>query len=157
MISPEVLRRYPFFSFLNEAQLQALAMLGEEVTYPPETVVFESGQAANALYLSLEGTFSYYFVVVSEHDPYYRKEYYLCDINPGEIFGISALVEPYIYTATMRAEKLSRALRFDAVALRALCAVDVHLSCAFMRALARVAMERLQMTRTQLIAARQGG
>lgn len=157
MISPEVLRRYPFFNFLNEAQLQALAMLGEEVTYPQGTVIFESGQAANALYFSLEGTFSYYFVVTSEHDPYYRKEYYICDINPGEVFGISALIEPYIYTATMRAEKPGRALRFDAVALRALCAVDVHLSCAFMRAMARVAMERLQMTRMQLIAARQGG
>lgn len=155
MISPELLRRYPFFSFLNEEQRNALAMIGEEVTYEPGQVLFESGQPAEALYFALEGTFSYYLVVTSEHDPYYRKEYYICDINPGEVFGISALIEPYVYTATMRAEKGGRALRFNAYALRALCEVDVHLSYAFMRALAHVAMDRLQMMRTQLIAARQ--
>ncbi len=155
MISPELLRRYPFFSFLNEEQRNALAMIGEEVTYEPGQALFESGKPAEALYFALEGTFSYYLVVTSEHDPYYRKEYYICDINPGEIFGISALIEPYVYTATMRAEKGGRALRFDSHALRALCEVDVHLSCAFMRTLARTALERLQMTRNQLIAARQ--
>jgi len=30
MISPELLRRFPFFNFMNDAQLKAVAMIAEE-------------------------------------------------------------------------------------------------------------------------------
>ena len=33
MISPEILRRYPFFGFMTDAELKAVAMIAEEVSY----------------------------------------------------------------------------------------------------------------------------
>jgi len=93
-------------------------------------------------------------LVTSKHDPSYKKEYFVSDINPGEIFGISALIEPYIYTATLRADKVSRVIQIRAAPLRALCEVDMKLSSGLHHAVAKAAMERLNNTRTQLVAAK---
>ena len=107
---------------------------------------------AQALYFLVKGHLPYYMVVKTEHVPDYNQEYFIGYINPEEIFGISALIEPYQYTATLRAEKACRVIKIDAPALRALCEVDSHLSVGLMKAVARAAMERLQMARVQLIA-----
>jgi CRP-like cAMP-binding protein len=154
MISPELLRRFPFFSFMNDKQLKAVAMIAEEKTYNNAEDVVANNTPASKLFFLIEGTASYYYIVTSEHDPYYKQEYFISDFNPGEIFGISALIEPYVFTASVRAEKTCRLIEIDASALRALCEVDMQLSCGLMRAVAKAAMERLQHTRVQLIAAK---
>jgi CRP-like cAMP-binding protein len=154
MISPELLRRFPFFNFMDDAQLKAVAMIAEELTYKKDEVIVEAGKPADHFFLLIDGDIAYYAVITSEHDPYYAKEYFISDINPGEIFGISALIEPYIFTATMRADKISRIIQINASALRALCEVDLKLSVGLNRAVAKAAMERLQHTRVQLIAAK---
>jgi CRP-like cAMP-binding protein len=154
MISPELLRRFPFFGFMNDAQLKAVAMIAQEMECKIGDNIVNAGTPAASLYFLIEGSASYYYIVTSEHDPYYKQEYYISDFNPGEIFGISALIEPYIYTAAVRAEKPCRIIKIDAPALRALCEVDAKLSCGLMQAVAKSAMERLQHTRVQLIAAK---
>jgi CRP-like cAMP-binding protein len=154
MISPELLRRFPFFNFMDDKQLKAVAMIAEDKTYDEGTDIVTYNSPAQKLFFLIEGTASYYYIVTSEHDPYYKQEYFISDFNPGEIFGISALIEPYVFTATVRAEKSSHLIEIDASALRALCEVDMQLSCGLMRAVAKAAMERLQHTRVQLIAAK---
>ena len=154
MISPELLRRFPFFSFMEDAQLKAVAMIAEELTYEKDEVIVEAGKPADHFFFLIEGDVGYYSVATSEHDPYYKKEYFIAGINPGEIFGISALIEPYIFTATMKAEKVSHVIEIKAPALRALCEVDIKLSCGLHKAVAMAAMERLQFTRVQLVAAK---
>jgi len=154
MISPELLRRFPFFNFMDDAQLKAVAMIAEELTYEKDELIVEAGKPADHFYFLIDGSVAYYYHVTSEHDPYYNKDYFISDINPGEIFGISALIEPHIFTATMRTDKASRIIQINASALRALCEVDLRLSCGLHRAVAKAAMERLQHTRVQLIAAK---
>jgi hypothetical protein len=41
MISLELLRRYPFFAGLDEAELKAIAMIADEVRVPAKTILFE--------------------------------------------------------------------------------------------------------------------
>ena len=154
MISPELLRRFPFFNFMDDKQLKAVAMIAEEKTYEDGTDIVAHETPASKLFFLIEGTASYYYIVTIEHDPYYKQEYFISDFNPGEIFGISALIDPYVFTATVRAEKSCHLIEIDAPALRALCEVDIPLSCGLMRAVAKAAMERLQHTRVQLIAAK---
>jgi CRP-like cAMP-binding protein len=154
MISPELLRRFPFFGFMDDKQLKAVAMIADEKKYNHGEDVVAYNTPASKLFFLIEGTASYYYVVTSEHDPYYKQEYFISDFNPGEIFGISALIEPFVFTASVRAEKSCRLIEIDASALRALCEVDMQLSCGLMRAVAKAAMERLQHTRVQLIAAK---
>jgi CRP-like cAMP-binding protein len=139
---------------MDDAQLKAVAMIAEELTYEKDELIVEAGKPADHFYFLIDGSVAYYYHVTSEHDPYYNKDYFISAINPGEIFGISALIEPYIFTATMRTDKASRIIQINASALRALCEVDLKLSVGLNRAVAKAAMERLQHTRVQLIAAK---
>ncbi len=107
---------------------------------------------AEAFYFVTKGNLPYYIVVTSEHIPDYRHEYFVGYINPEEIFGISALLEPHRYTATMRADKPCSVIKIDAPALRALCDMDLQLQVGLLEAVAKAAMDRLQMTRVLLVA-----
>lgn len=154
MISPELLRRYPFFGFLDNAELKAVAMIAEELTLEASESLFEIEQPAEALYLLMDGAIELYYVVIDDYDPTLRKEFYISDINPGEICGISALIEPYQYTSTARAACLSHLVKVESAGLRAVCEVDSHLAYRLMRQVAKSALERLHATRVQLVAAR---
>lgn len=153
MISPELLRRYPFFSCLDDAQQKAVAMITEEISVPAGIVLFEEGQPAAALYFLLEGGVDLYFNVPGEEGAP-GKEFWAGEINPGEPFGISALIEPYRLTAMARTSAPSRILKIDAAALRALCEVDHRMAYAMIRQVAKAAMERLHATRIQMIGER---
>ncbi len=41
MISPELLRRYPFFGSLTDDQLKAIAMIAKEKTYTKDTILIK--------------------------------------------------------------------------------------------------------------------
>jgi len=154
MVSPELLRRYPFFGKLGDEQLAAVAMLAEEVTYKRNETVFEADHPADAMYFLIEGCVDLHYIVADEINPELRKEFFISEINPGEPFGISALIEPYVYTGSIRTTCPSRVIRFEANGLRALREVDTKICAALMRQIAKVAMSRLHDTRVQLAAAR---
>lgn len=153
MVSPELLRRYPFFGELDAAQVKAIAMISEEVSYVKDAVVLEEGQPANTLYLLIDGEVDLYYRSEKEKGHGVRKELLAGVINSGDIFAISALIEPFIYTATVRAGKNSHVIKIDAVALRTLMGKKCELGYVLMRQIAKASMERLQYTRVQLAAA----
>jgi CRP-like cAMP-binding protein len=153
MVSPEILRRYPFFGTLSDAQIKAIAMIAEEETKGKGTVICEEGQPAKAFYLLLSGGVSLYYKSEEEFYPRSRKDFLVGEINPGEVFAISLFVEPYKYTATVRAEQDCRVVRFDAEGLNKLIEKDPRLNCILMREIAKAAMERLAFARVQLAAA----
>lgn len=153
MISPELLRRFPFFNFCDDMQLKAVAMLAEEVEVGPGTSLFESEHRAVALYVMVDGRIDLNYKVIDHADPRIVKELFINELNPGDIFGLSALVEPYICPVTAKALAASQVIRLDARGLRALSELDVKLQAGLMRATAKVAMDRLNATRTQLAAA----
>ncbi|MBI4674136.1 MAG: Crp/Fnr family transcriptional regulator [Chloroflexi bacterium] len=150
MVSPELLRRYPFFGCLDETQTKALAMIAEEVACARGVQIFAEGEPARYLDLLMEGSVDLFFI--ASRDP--RDQLLVGEINPGEPFSISAMIEPYLLTSSAVAATHCRLLRLDAPALRALCEVDCRLGYTLMRQLATVAIRRLDTTRIQLAAAR---
>jgi CRP-like cAMP-binding protein len=154
MISPELLRRYPFFGLLTDAQLKAIAMIAQEENISSGTQIFNEGNKADTFYLLLQGSVDLFYTVDTEGVLDFNKEFLVGEINPGEAFGISALVEPYIFSATAKADQNLRFIAIDAVALRALLEKDSKMSCVVMYQVAKVFAERLQSTRIQLAAAR---
>lgn len=154
MVSPELLRRYPFFGNLGDEHLRAIAMLAEESTCQEGETLFETERPADALYFLIDGCVDLHYIVVDEINTELRKDFFVSEINPGEPFGISALIEPYVYTGTVRATCASRIIRIEAAGLRALCAVDLKICAGLMRQVAKAAMQRLYDTRVQLAAAR---
>ena len=154
MVSPELLRRYPFFGPFGSDQLNAIAMLTDEVTFQKGDTIFETDQPANALYFLIEGGVDVHYIIADAIDADLRKDFFISEINPGEPFGISALIEPYRYSGSVQASSAARVLKIEAAGLRALCEVDPKIAAVLMRQAAKAAMLRLHDTRVQLAAAR---
>lgn len=155
MISPELLRRYPLFGLMSATQQKAIAMIAEEVSCEDGEIIFREGQPAHAFYLLLEGSVDLYFRLHADtHGDSLRDKILVGEINPGEPFGLSALIEPYVLTLTAHASRPSRLLKMDASVLRALCDEDDRMGYVLMRQTAKALAERLLSVRLQLAAAR---
>ncbi len=153
MISPELLRRYPFFGTLTDAQLRQIAMISDEETHDKGKILLKEKAPADDLYLLIKGSVDLLFTVEEEYHPDRRKEFPVGEINHGEIFGISALIEPHRYTSTVRAASPVEVIHINGRALREQCTADPSLSCHLYAQVAMLALERLDATRVQLAAA----
>ncbi len=153
MISPEILRKYPFFGSLEDKHLKELAMLAEEVIYESGEVIFQEGGPATALYFLLDGYVELYYTLGEKKRATLAKGIPVGEINPGEPFSISALIEPHVLTATASTSVQSRVLKFDAKALHSLFKKDGRLAYSLTLQAAKSAIERLHASRVQLAAA----
>jgi CRP-like cAMP-binding protein len=86
MVSPELLRRYPFFGRLTLAELAALAQGASRVEAAPGEYVIREGEPARNCYLIVEGEVR---IVVA---PAAWATGGRADVMQGELFGWSALV-----------------------------------------------------------------
>lgn len=153
MISPELLRRFPFFAGFSDQQLKALAMIADEIELPVKTVVFEEGSDAKKFYILIEGSIDLTIKSEEESDSATRRIFAVGEINPGEVFGINALLEPFTNGFTETTEQNCELIEFDAVALKALMEGDKDFAYQLMMQVAKSLMERLYNTRVQLAAA----
>ncbi len=153
MISPELLRRYPFFGQFKNGQLDVLAMLGEQINFDDDQLIFEQGKPASSLFFLLDGCIDLYYTIPDNTLPGGQKEIPVCEINVGEPFGISTLIEPNTLTSTARSRGNSRALSFSGDGLKKIMQEDPALELVMLRRISHTAIERLYATRTQLAAA----
>jgi CRP-like cAMP-binding protein len=151
MISIELLRRYPFFALLTEDQLKAIAMIAEEKIYPKETLLVKENTPANKLILLLEGDVD---LIYSGGGEGATSNALVGSIAPGEMLGVSSIIEPYIYISSARATVPVKVVEIDGAAVRALMQVDKFLGCALMSNVATAVLERLKYTQVELAAAR---
>lgn len=151
MISPELLRRYPFFASLNEEQLKAIAMMAEEKNYPKGILLVKEDAPANKLTLLLEGDVDLVFSGGGEGAVVNAL---VGSIAPGEMLGVSSLIEPYKYISSARATVPVKVIEIDGAALRNLMATDVQLGYMLMSKVAAAVLERLKFTQVELAAAR---
>ena len=151
MVSPELLRRYPFFAMLNDEQLKAIAMIAEEKSYPKDTLLVKENTTATVLSLLIEGDIDLIFSGGGEGA---IVNALVGSIAPGEVYGVSSLIEPYRYTATARATMPVKVVEINSTALRTLIDKEEKLGCAVMRNLAAAVLERLKYTQVELAAAR---
>jgi len=144
MISPEVLRRYPYFADVSEESLKQLAMIAEEKAIPANTVVFNEGDPAEYLSVILQG----------EVNIQYRLgtgELRTVDtLVAGDLLGWSALIEPYRYTAIATTTKPTQLARLDGPRLRKLCEDDPLLGYKLTTQIAKLLAHRLEGARVQL-------
>jgi CRP-like cAMP-binding protein len=154
MISPELLRRYRCFGSLGDDQLRAIAMICTEESFKREAVLDKEERAAKALCLLTTGNVDLSFTIEQEDAPKSRKDLPVGEINTGEVFGVSALVAPNVFTAMARASQDGSLLKIDGAALRKLFDEDPRIGHNVMCPMAKALAERLQATRVQLAAAR---
>jgi CRP/FNR family transcriptional regulator, cyclic AMP receptor protein len=151
MVSPELLRRYPFFASLVEKQLEAIAMIAQEKQYPKGALLVKENNEATCLALLIEGDIDLIFSGGGEGA---ISNALVGSIAPGEVYGVSSLIEPYRYTATAKATIPVKVIEVDGLALRALVEKDSGMGCIMMRNVAVAVLERLRYTQVELAAAR---
>ena len=155
MISPEILRKYPFFAFLSPKHLNQLAMIADELPINQGDCLFDTGDMADALYILLSGSIE---LATESYDVYYkpelRRSYLVGEVNPGEPFGLSAVIPPYRMSASALATSDSQVLRIEAVDLRDYMAENSDFAAGLYQKMNEALMERLNYTRIQLAAAR---
>ncbi len=153
MISPEILRRYPFFGVFTDSQLKSLAIISEILSLAQGATLFHEGQSADYLCLLMDGALDLVHSVQEERRPENCKEYPVGEINPGEPIGFSAIIDPYLYTATVRASVDSNIIRIDSGNLRKMCHNDHDLAYNVLMQVNKYLLERLNWARIQLAAA----
>ena len=144
MISPEILRRYPYFAAAQEEGLRVLAMICDEVVVPAGTVMYREGDKADKLFILVDGEVDIQYTLGS-------GELRTVDtIVPGELLMWSALVEPYKSTALVVTRQNSKLIAVDSEKLRAYCAKDHKIANDVLLHLTKMLATRLEGARIQL-------
>jgi CRP-like cAMP-binding protein len=144
MISPEQLRRYPYFADVQEASLRQVAMISEEKSIPAGAVIFEEGDAADNLYIIADGEIDIEYTLGS------GEKRTVDTVVAGELSMWSALVEPYKSTATGTAKSDTKLIAIDGGKLRDLCEQDHDLGYRMLICLTKLLAARLEGARVQL-------
>jgi CRP/FNR family transcriptional regulator, cyclic AMP receptor protein len=144
MISPEVLRRYPYFVGINDESLKQLAAIAEEKVVPAGSVMFREGDPASYLSVILKGEVHVQYMLGNGE---LRTVDTLVD---GDLLMWSALVEPYKATALGMTTKETHMVRIDAAKLRICCEKEPILGYRLMTQVAKLLAHRLDGARVQL-------
>ena len=144
MISPEILRRYPYFAAAQDEGLRNLAMLCEEASIPAGTVMYREGDKADKLLILVEGEFDIQYTLGS-------GELRTVDtLVNGDLLVWSALVEPHRCTTVGTTAQGTQLIAIDAAKLRDLCEQDSLLGHRLMSQAAKLLAHRLEGARIQL-------
>lgn len=162
MISPEHLRRYPFFAGLNTDQINTLAQVAEEQIVESEHFFFHEDEELSHFYIAIEGAVAIVFELPErdvEHtisDQFMRKlrtkDVVISTVGPGDVFGWSGLIPPYTATAGAKAVTPCRVIAFDQKEVMAIFAKDVKFGYLMTQKAAQVIRNRLRDFRIESLA-----
>jgi len=147
MVSPELLRRFPFFAGLTDEELKSIAMISDEKHYEANTFIFRERNKADKLYVLLEGTVD---IMVDTDEEGLRHET-VSTLSQGDAFCWSAVVEPHILTASAFAATPTNVIAVDGAGLRAMFELDCHLGYRVLQKAAQLVSNRLKDTRIQML------
>jgi CRP-like cAMP-binding protein len=137
MISPEILRRYPFFSSVKDDSLKKIAMISEEKTAPAGHILHHEDEPATHLYIIEEGEVDIQYVLGTGE---YKTVY---TVVKGELMLWTSLVEPFKTRAVARIKKPVKLIAMDAPKLRELFQADPMLGYRAMCAITKAIGDRL--------------
>lgn len=147
MLSVRMLNRIPAFRGLEEDSVQDLLSVVNRIEVAPYQPIFQEDEDAKKIYFLESGR-----VLISIRDGAGgRKTVHVA--RPGECFGWSALVPPYVFFASAHAQEPSEVDVLDADALRMRMRRHPDLAWNVFEALAATIAEGLAGTRVQLLAA----
>jgi CRP/FNR family cyclic AMP-dependent transcriptional regulator len=147
MVSPELLRRFPFFSGLTDEEIKSIAMVSDEERHEANTFIFREGDKAQKMYVLIEGTVD---IMVNTDEEGLERET-VSTLTHGDVFCWSAVVEPNLLTASAFAATPARVVAIDGAGLRAMFELDCHLGFRILQKAAVIISSRLKDTRIQML------
>jgi CRP-like cAMP-binding protein len=134
-----------FGQALSTHARERLAAVGEVHRVEPGAILIREGTETERMGILLDGLLSLRVAVAG------RGRATLMTIEPGDVFGWSAVVPPHRSTSTVVALQPSEVIVFDADRLRALLREDDALAATIYPRLLECVSRRLVATRTQLL------
>jgi CRP-like cAMP-binding protein len=157
MISPETLRRYPYFAGIDEESLRSVAVLGEENDFKKDEVIFtESGEFLASDRIYQEGEKAKHLMLITEGEIDIAltfsadNQVIVGTLVAGDLMAISSLLPPYHLTSTAIARSDGKMICIEAEGLRKLMDEDADLGYHMMAGAAKALRDRLQNTRVEL-------
>ncbi len=123
---------------LSREQRRQIKALGKIESYGPDAVICSEGVEARTFYLVEDGR------VAVESQVARGMRFPLSIVYPGQAFGWSALVPPYVYTATVLSLSDTRVIAIDQEALLSLMKSDTSLGFIVIQNVACVVASRLR-------------
>ena len=123
---------------LSREQRQQIKGLGKPEHYEPDAVICTEGTEARKFYLVQDGR------VAVESQVARGMRFPLSIVYPGQAFGWSALVPPYVYTATVLSLSETRVTAIDQEALLSLMKSDPSLGFIIIQNVACIVASRLR-------------
>ena len=140
-----VLRRSELFSDLDDKELRIVEAMMEPKQVAPGALICKQGKLEENIYIVEDGAVA----IVLEVGPMSQRQVQAaCNY---ESFGWSAMVEPYVSTASVKATEKTKLLAFSADNLKSLCKSRPDLGCKIYHAVARVVAKRLRQAYIQLV------
>jgi CRP-like cAMP-binding protein len=134
---PNYLKAVSCFHDLSDDQLKRLAQIADALCYPPQHTLFEEGKPGKRLFFLVKGDVEVLYHI-SEDGPVHVDT-----LTGEEVAGCSALIEPYVYTATERSLTEVEVLEIDAEALRNMMREDCSLGFAIQQRVIALLMDRI--------------
>jgi len=161
MVSPELMRRYPFFGKLSRDQLDKLAQVGHELSMESGHYFFHEGDELVQFYVVLEGEVG---IIVDLTDDrvdqplsgqltgeIITREIVTSRVGPGEMFGWSALVLPHTATSSCKALSPCRVMGFDCKQLHQMFEEDCRFGYVMLLKATKIIRARLRSLRIELL------
>ena len=162
MISPELLRRYPFFAGLTMSQISTLAQAALEERYETNHFLFHEGDRLTHFYLLLEGAVGIALEVPARDVTHSISDQLagtmksdvivVSTVGPGELFGWSAVLPPHEATSAGKVLANSRVVAFDGAELLQAFVDDPQFGYQMTQKLAGLVRQRLYDMRIESLA-----
>lgn len=132
----EAIQESELFRGVTPRILTEIAKESEEVIFKKGTTIFSKGEVSQDIYELIEGSIDLMAT---------KKEIvHLTVSRSGQIFGWSALVEPYTRTATARCPVDTRAIRISRDSIEKTIEKHPHEGTAILKNLMRIIADRLR-------------
>ncbi|HEU5205582.1 MAG TPA: cyclic nucleotide-binding domain-containing protein [Candidatus Limnocylindrales bacterium] len=135
----------PFLGGLTVSERRRLADLARPLAVEPGTVLLREGSETTELGIVRTGRVALRLTVPM------RGIHTILTVEPGDVFGWSALVPPFRSTSTAVATEPTTGVVFPARALREALDRDEELAAALYPRILRTVARRLEATRLQLL------
>ena len=140
-----LLRDHPFLKGLEPEYLTLLAGCAQNVRFREGAFLFREGEAADRCFLIREGKLALEIAAPG------RGSIIVQTLGAGHVAGFSWLLEPHQWQFDGRAVEPVHAVALDGTCLSGKCADDPRLGFELTQLFARLAIQRLQATRLQLL------
>ncbi|MCJ7653836.1 MAG: hypothetical protein A2025_01125 [Chloroflexi bacterium RBG_19FT_COMBO_47_15] len=141
----DVLRKCDMFRALDDKQLREVEKMSNPEEFEAGVIVCKQDCKEERLYVIERGAVG----IILEVGPLAQRQ--VQAITDYEVFGWSAMLDPYICTATAKVLEKTKVLAFDGQELSSLCLTKPEIGCRVSRGIARVVAMRLRQAYAQLL------